>query len=382
MFSKMFSRSAVLILAFAVTFPHAAHAQTEIEIDTSVLHDLPVRPANPNTRRIVLTPPAEKDLASAEAVRPVKKPVETVPIVPAVKPQAVNDIPSSTPVPAIADNTVELEKFPIFTKTRSESTDPSLPESAPAPQPPQVAETIDLPSLSPSAPAERAVAPLPEPVAVAENPPASLAPPEQPKQLAMKDITEQKQEAPENANPEDKLLSDMMEMEKSQVMAGVEDTVRQTGDQTVAAVKEPDIKTTAQDLRPERDSDVANIEPATGAPQGMLDNQYSISIPYTPDQVSIDSDLQRQIMQKIMPMLSDNKKGRLQIQAFASDGDNNSHTSRQRSLARALAVREYLMSQGIDPARMDIRAMGKPAQDQKPDRVDFVLLSSGASSKL
>ena len=64
---------------------------------------------------------------------------------------------------------------------------------------------------------------------------------------------------------------------------------------------------------------------------------------------------------------------RLQLRAYAMREEEGA-AARRLSLKRALAVRAYLIDQGIAPTRIDVRALG-PAKDGGPtERVDFVPL--------
>ena len=62
---------------------------------------------------------------------------------------------------------------------------------------------------------------------------------------------------------------------------------------------------------------------------------------------------------------------RLRIEGFASGEDAN--RSRRLSLSRALAVRGYLMDQGIASTRMDVYARGPQADGGPADRVDLTM---------
>ena len=61
---------------------------------------------------------------------------------------------------------------------------------------------------------------------------------------------------------------------------------------------------------------------------------------------------------------------RIQLLAYAKATDNVS-PARRLSLSRALAVRAYLIDQGVRSTRMDVRALGDKVQDGPPDRVDI-----------
>lgn len=64
---------------------------------------------------------------------------------------------------------------------------------------------------------------------------------------------------------------------------------------------------------------------------------------------------------------------RLQLRAYAMREEEGA-AARRLSLKRALAVRAYLIEQGVAPTRIDVRALG-PAKDGGPtERVDFVPL--------
>lgn len=76
--------------------------------------------------------------------------------------------------------------------------------------------------------------------------------------------------------------------------------------------------------------------------------------------------------------LQRDQNARLQLVAFATggSGDDGGSVARRLSLSRALAVRAYLIEQGIRATRMDVRALGNRSADGSPagDRVDVVLV--------
>lgn len=67
---------------------------------------------------------------------------------------------------------------------------------------------------------------------------------------------------------------------------------------------------------------------------------------------------------------------RLQLHAYADDSGEDSSPSRARrlSLSRALAVRSYLIENGMRSTRIDVRALGIARDGGPPDRVDVILL--------
>jgi outer membrane protein OmpA-like peptidoglycan-associated protein len=67
---------------------------------------------------------------------------------------------------------------------------------------------------------------------------------------------------------------------------------------------------------------------------------------------------------------------RIQLRAFGGDIADRTHVARRLALRRALAVRNYLMTRGIDQERITVRAMGGALDGGPSDRVDVVYPSS------
>ena len=64
---------------------------------------------------------------------------------------------------------------------------------------------------------------------------------------------------------------------------------------------------------------------------------------------------------------------RVQLLAYAGPREDTASQARRLSLFRALAVRSYLIEQGIRSTRMDVRAMGNKYDEEPADRVDVVI---------
>ena len=82
----------------------------------------------------------------------------------------------------------------------------------------------------------------------------------------------------------------------------------------------------------------------------------------------------RQPLQELVSQLEDDAGTRLQLRAYAGGTAETSSLARRLSLSRALAVRSYLIEQGVRSTRMDVRALGNKSDDGPPDRVDIVLV--------
>jgi outer membrane protein OmpA-like peptidoglycan-associated protein len=64
---------------------------------------------------------------------------------------------------------------------------------------------------------------------------------------------------------------------------------------------------------------------------------------------------------------------RLQLMAYAGKSETSQSTMRRLALQRAIAVRGYLMSRGIEGSRIDVRPQGV-ATDNPKERVDIIFL--------
>jgi outer membrane protein OmpA-like peptidoglycan-associated protein len=67
---------------------------------------------------------------------------------------------------------------------------------------------------------------------------------------------------------------------------------------------------------------------------------------------------------------------RVQVVAHATGGSDQAIEARRISLARAVAVRGYLIDKGVRSLRIDVRALGNRADDAPAgDQVDLVLVN-------
>jgi outer membrane protein OmpA-like peptidoglycan-associated protein len=66
---------------------------------------------------------------------------------------------------------------------------------------------------------------------------------------------------------------------------------------------------------------------------------------------------------------------RISVVAHASGTGNQTSVARRVSLARALAVRAYLIDQGVDNLRINVQAEGSRDAGDQPDRVEMFLLA-------
>ena len=73
----------------------------------------------------------------------------------------------------------------------------------------------------------------------------------------------------------------------------------------------------------------------------------------------------------IVARMKSNAAMRLQLMAYAGEAKLSPSKARRLSLARALAVRSFLIKQGIRSTRIDVRALGNKVPPGGPSRVDL-----------
>ena len=71
--------------------------------------------------------------------------------------------------------------------------------------------------------------------------------------------------------------------------------------------------------------------------------------------------------------LVSNDSARLQLRSYARDVNESASAARRLSLARALAVRSFLIEAGVNSTRIDVRALGAKSERGPADRVDLVV---------
>ncbi len=84
------------------------------------------------------------------------------------------------------------------------------------------------------------------------------------------------------------------------------------------------------------------------------------------------SDAAKKLLKDLAQDLSLKSSERVQLLAFAADSGGGASRARRLSLSRALAVRAFLIDQGVRSTRMDVRALGSKAGDGPADRVDIL----------
>jgi outer membrane protein OmpA-like peptidoglycan-associated protein len=129
-------------------------------------------------------------------------------------------------------------------------------------------------------------------------------------------------------------------------------------------------------------SGTADTTAATGA-TGSTEQTQTASIPpaaategqvriaFPEDSTEIPDAVKAQLDALAQKMASDDNI-RIQLMAYASGTPETASRARRLSLARALAVRSYLIKQGVRSTRMDVRALGNNVEGSPADRVDII----------
>ncbi len=86
------------------------------------------------------------------------------------------------------------------------------------------------------------------------------------------------------------------------------------------------------------------------------------------------SDAARAPLEELSNKMKESEDLRVQLLAYAGGTSETASQARRLSLSRALAVRSFLINQGVRSTRMDVRALGNKAESGPADRVDAVLV--------
>ena len=109
-------------------------------------------------------------------------------------------------------------------------------------------------------------------------------------------------------------------------------------------------------------SQEARLPPADGA----------TSIIFEKDQARLPDDA-RAVLTQLAGRLAAETAMEVQLLAYAEGDENSASKARRLSLSRALAVRSFLIDQGVRSARIEVRALGNKVSDGPSDRVDLVV---------
>jgi outer membrane protein OmpA-like peptidoglycan-associated protein len=111
--------------------------------------------------------------------------------------------------------------------------------------------------------------------------------------------------------------------------------------------------------------------PTAAVPSLPTPGEMAARIAFAGEETGLSEGAQR-TLDALLPRLAENERLRVEILGFAALASEPSQ-ARRLSLARALAVRSYLVGQGIKTNRVDVRALGNRNDGAPTDRVDLVV---------
>lgn len=113
-------------------------------------------------------------------------------------------------------------------------------------------------------------------------------------------------------------------------------------------------------------------EKTAGAAQQEIRKQNVIMLGFLPGIEVLSEEIKPQLLQRLGEQLEKTPNARIEIQAYASDPeDQGASGARRLSLARALDIRNFMIENNIDAAMIDVRAFGFNPRKSPPDRVEI-----------
>ncbi|HEX7775526.1 MAG TPA: OmpA family protein [Parvibaculum sp.] len=93
-------------------------------------------------------------------------------------------------------------------------------------------------------------------------------------------------------------------------------------------------------------------------------------IPFEPDEVTLSAPVEARLKDFVDRFKT--QSGRIALKAYAGDIGDVGMNARRTALKRALAVRQFLLDQGIDQDRIDVQALGGVRDAGVHDRIDII----------
>ncbi len=212
----------------------------------------------------------------------------------------------------------------------------------------------------PGAPARIAAAPsiaVPQPAAAASAPPTSVTTPPAP--------------PPKPAEPASTLVPPPpVEPVEEPVVAAPAPAAPQAAQPSSAPVEAG--PPTASEVSETDPAETADTEPQVAAlPQEPAPDE-PVSVVFEPEQTELPPNADSRLSALADRLIGDDSL-RVQLLAYAGDTDGSPSSVRRTSLSRALSVREFLMDQGVQSTRIEVRALGDQSEGGNPDRVDAIV---------
>jgi outer membrane protein OmpA-like peptidoglycan-associated protein len=264
-----------------------------------------------------------------------------------VKP-APDETPDSTPAPTVAATETSPAKLPVIVPKVEKAPEPAptpapapvvatpAPEPKPAPAPAPVVATAPTPIVPAPAP-EPAPAPAPAPVVATPAPAPAPAP------------------APTPIAPPAPVAPAPVVAAPAPAPVAVAPSVPAAP--PLAAAPAPQQQATAP---------IPSAAPSAGLGDG------GVTLPFDKDAAHLNQPSQARLFALANRMMADDSL-QISLLAYAEGDEDSAGKARRLSLSRALAVRSYLIDQGVRSTRIEVRALGNKVPDGNPDRVDIMV---------
>lgn len=293
-----------------------------IEINLDAIEDSFAPPRSRQVRRLLI--PGEKRLPGAPIVLRPPRGVRLIPPSAAVAPVLTPPSPRPSPVPR---------------PSPAPSPPPAVAKAPPpAPTPPPAVAKAPPPAPAPQPGATPA--PPPPPPAVVPAPTTTKPPePEPPRQVATAPVPPPPAKAPVPPPPP-----------------------------TAEPAKAPPPPASPPETKPAPRRQVATLEPGDLA---EVEGHKGLRLLYEAGSAQLPA--AGEVRLKALAELLTETDDRIQLKAYG--GGDATSAARRLSLSRALAVRSYLIEQGVRSTRIDVRALGIAKDGGPADRVDVLLLN-------
>ena len=113
---------------------------------------------------------------------------------------------------------------------------------------------------------------------------------------------------------------------------------------------------------------IPTLKPALSAPATAL----ATSLDFAPAATDLDSS-DRLALSEVAAQMRAAPDGQLSITAYAIAPNGDEALARRLALDRAVAVRRFMIEQGVPGTRLAVRALGRPSGAGTADRVDLRL---------
>jgi outer membrane protein OmpA-like peptidoglycan-associated protein len=303
---------------------------------------------------VILPPKGEAILPPPPVMQPVPEAAPILPTPPKAEPVPPAPTPVAPPSPPVAQPPVP--PAPV--------TPPPAPVTPPSSQVPLIMPEAAVPAPAPKIPDAQVQKPVIEPA-----PNTKIEPVPQPLPMPTAAL-------PEKSEPQKPLISPMPPAPTP------EDEFAKALNAPVAPKEAiappppapmPVVPEVKKEPVPAPAPETGKGEAVKAAPQGW---KSSMTIPF----ISTETDLPLAFEGELKNLAARVKKSNehLTLIAYASDSADQATTARRVSLARVLAVRAYLIEQGVDKLNINVQAEGSKNPGGEPNRVD-ILIGEGKS---